>query len=35
MIYVLNEGEIVQRGTHKELEEQEGHYSEFIKEQLL
>ncbi|UCN00198.1 ABC transporter ATP-binding protein/permease [Sulfurimonas sp. SWIR-19] len=35
MIYVLNEGEIVQRGTHKELEEQEGHYSEFLKEQLL
>jgi len=35
MIYVLNEGEIVQRGTHKELEEIEGHYSEFIKEQLI
>jgi ATP-binding cassette subfamily C protein len=35
MIYVLNEGEIVQRGKHKELEEQEGHYSEFLKEQLL
>ncbi|WP_457750010.1 ABC transporter ATP-binding protein [Sulfurimonas sp.] len=35
MIYVLNEGEIVQRGTHKELEEQEGHYSEFLREQLL
>ncbi|WP_418640774.1 ABC transporter ATP-binding protein [Sulfurimonas sp. ST-27] len=35
MIYVLNEGEIVQRGTHEELEEQEGHYSEFLKEQLL
>lgn len=35
MIYVLNEGEIVQRGKHKELEEQEGHYSEFIREQLL
>jgi len=35
MIYVLNEGEIVQRGKHEELEEQEGHYSEFIKEQLL
>ena len=35
MIYVLNEGEIVQRGTHKELEEKEGHYREFIKEQLL
>ncbi|ADN10077.1 ABC transporter ATP-binding protein [Sulfurimonas autotrophica] len=35
MIYVLNEGEIVQRGKHEELEEQEGHYSEFIREQLL
>ncbi|WP_457747114.1 ABC transporter ATP-binding protein [Sulfurimonas sp.] len=35
MIYVLNEGEIIQRGTHKELEEEEGHYREFIKEQLL
>jgi ATP-binding cassette subfamily C protein len=35
MIYVLNEGEIVQRGTHRELEEEEGHYSEFIKEQLI
>ena len=35
MIYVLNEGEIVQRGTHKALEEEEGHYREFIKEQLL
>ena len=35
MIYVLNEGEIVQHGTHKELEVQEGHYSEFLKEQLL
>jgi len=35
MIYVLNEGQIVQQGTHKELEEREGHYREFIKEQLL
>jgi len=35
MIYVLNEGEIVQRGTHEALEEQEGHYQKFIKEQLL
>ena len=35
MIYVLNEGEIVQRGKHEELEEQEGHYSKFIREQLL
>jgi len=35
MIYVLNEGEIVQRGTHEELEDQEGHYQAFIKEQLI
>ncbi|WP_297484041.1 ABC transporter ATP-binding protein [Sulfurimonas sp.] len=35
MIYVLDEGEIVQRGTHKELENEEGHYLEFIKNQLL
>jgi len=35
MIYVLNEGEIVQRGTHEELENEEGHYHEFIKNQLL
>ena len=35
MIYVLNEGEIVQKGKHEELEEQDGHYSEFIREQLL
>ncbi|SFV59411.1 ABC transporter-related protein [hydrothermal vent metagenome] len=35
MIYVLNEGEIVQRGTHKELEKEDGHYLEFIKNQLL
>lgn len=35
MIYVLDGGEIVQRGTHKELEIEEGHYMEFIKNQLL
>ncbi|MEN4053634.1 MULTISPECIES: ABC transporter ATP-binding protein [Sulfurimonas] len=35
MIYVLHEGSIVQRGRHEELENQEGHYQEFIKEQLL
>ena len=34
MIYVLNEGEIVQAGTHQELEEEEGHYRQFIKGQL-
>ncbi|QOY54521.1 ABC transporter ATP-binding protein [Candidatus Sulfurimonas marisnigri] len=35
IIYVLDSGKIVQRGTHKELEEEEGHYIEFIKNQLL
>ena len=35
MIYVLDEGKIVQQGTHKELEEEEGHYNEFVKEQLI
>jgi len=35
MIYVLDEGKIVQRGTHKELEEEEGHYNEFVKRQLI
>jgi len=35
IIYVLNNGEIVQRGTHQELEDEEGHYLEFIKNQLL
>jgi ATP-binding cassette subfamily C protein len=35
MIYVLNEGEIVQRGTHEELENEEGHYHDFIKNQLF
>lgn len=35
IIYVLEDGKIVQRGTHEELEYQEGHYMEFIKNQLL
>ena len=35
MIYVLNDGKIVQRGTHEELEEEEGHYQEFVKNQLI
>ncbi len=35
MIYVLDEGKIVQRGTHKELELEEGHYNEFVKQQLI
>jgi len=35
MIYVLDEGKIVQAGTHNELEDEEGHYMEFIKKQLI
>ena len=34
-IYVLESGTIVQHGTHKELEFEEGHYMEFVKGQLL
>lgn len=34
-IYVLDNGTIVQRGSHVELEDEEGHYLEFIKNQLL
>jgi ATP-binding cassette subfamily C protein len=34
-IYVLEEGRIVQSGTHEELEDEEGHYNEFIKQQLI
>ncbi len=34
-IYVLDDGEIVQSGSHKELEEEEGHYLEFVKTQLV
>ncbi len=34
-IYVLDGGEIVQHGTHEELEAEEGHYVEFVKKQLL
>jgi len=34
-IYVLNSGRIVQSGTHEELEEEEGHYLEFVKKQLI
>jgi len=35
MIYVLDEGEIVQRGNHEELEDEEGHYLQFVKNQLI
>ena len=34
-IHVLENGTIVQSGTHAELEEEEGHYNEFVKNQLL
>ncbi len=35
MIYVVDDGKIVQRGNHKDLEEKEGHYLEFVKKQLI
>lgn len=35
LIYVLDEGKIVQHGTHEELETEEGHYNEFVKKQLI
>lgn len=35
IIYVLDVGKIVQRGTHAELETEQGHYMEFIKNQLI
>ena len=35
MIYVLEEGSLVQSGKHEKLEEQEGHYLEFVKKQLI
>jgi ATP-binding cassette subfamily C protein len=34
-VFVLHEGKIVQQGTHKQLEQQEGHYSQFVKNQLM
>ena len=34
-IYVLDDGKIVQSGTHNELEIEEGHYLEFVKNQLI
>ncbi len=34
-IYVLDDGKIVQSGTHDELESIDGHYLEFIKPQLI
>ncbi len=34
-IYVLDEGKIVQSGTYEELEDKEGHYLDFLKNQLV
>lgn len=34
-IYVLDEGKIVQAGSHQELEAEEGHYMEFVRRQLF
>ncbi len=33
-IFVLEDGELVQSGTHSELEDENGHYREFVKHQL-
>jgi len=33
-IYVLENGEIVESGTHEELEFNDGHYNQFVKNQL-
>ncbi len=35
MIYVLNDGEIVQSGNHIELEKEDGHYLDFLKNQMI
>lgn len=34
-IFVLHDGEIVQQGSHEELEQEVGHYTEFVKNQLV
>ena len=34
-IYVLEDGKIVQSGSHKELEKEVGHYREFLQQQVL
>lgn len=34
-IYVLEAGKIVQSGTHLELQNEEGHYGEFLRKQIL
>jgi len=35
MIYVLEDGKIVEKGSHEELETKDGHYNQFIKNQLI
>ncbi len=35
VIYVLESGKIVQSGTHEELDAEEGHYNEFVRNQLI
>lgn len=35
MVYVLDGGKVVEQGTHDELEENEGHYTQFVKNQML
>ncbi|MGB3751113.1 MAG: ABC transporter ATP-binding protein [Arcobacteraceae bacterium] len=35
MIYVLDGGKIVEQGSHSALEIQDGHYNQFIKNQLI
>jgi len=34
-IFVLDDGKLVQSGTHKELEFEDGHYQDFLKNQLV
>ena len=34
-IYVLDDGKIVQTGSHEELKEEEGHYLQFVKNQSI
>ncbi len=34
-IYVLDDGRIVQSGNHEELEKEDGHYVDFVKNQLV